>query len=53
MEAPIALTLLDLVELASRFAESDREVVALVTHLVNSERVVLCGNFKGQKFSCA
>ena len=51
VDVPIPMTLLDLVTIASRYAETDREVVALVMALVDSERVVLCGNFAGEKIS--
>jgi hypothetical protein len=44
------MTMLDLVAAVSENAESDREVVATVVHLVNSGRVQLCGNFRGARF---
>jgi hypothetical protein len=39
------VTLLELVQTVQDFCRSDAEVVAVVTHLVNSGRVVLSGNF--------
>jgi hypothetical protein len=41
------LTLLDLVAALAEVAESDAEVVAAVTRLINSGRVTLVGNFQG------
>jgi len=38
-------TLLELVLAVQDTCRTDAEVVAVVTHLVNSRRVVLCGNF--------
>jgi hypothetical protein len=43
-------TLLELVEAVSDHAETDTEVVATVVHLVNSDQVQLCGNFRGARF---
>ena len=43
-------TLLDLVQTINDYATgSDDEVVATVTYLVNSGKVLLCGNFAGAK----
>lgn len=39
------ITLLELVQTVQDFCRTDVEVVAVVTHLVNSGRVVLSGNF--------
>jgi hypothetical protein len=47
---PLQLTLLDLVTAVSEVATSEAEVVATVVHLVNSNRVQLCGNFRGAHF---
>ena len=47
----VSITLLDLVEAVSEFADSDVEVVATVVHLVNSGMVELCGNFRGMTFA--
>ena len=49
MKAPMGTTLLDLVRAASRFSDSEREVVQAVAFLINSGVVVLRGTFKGQK----
>lgn len=42
-------TLLDLVQTASDFATNDNEIVATVAYLINSGKVLLCGNFAGAK----
>ena len=42
-------TLLELVHQVSASALTDAEVVTLVTYLVNSGRVRLCGTFAGAK----
>jgi hypothetical protein len=47
---PLQLTLLDLVTAVSEVAASEAEVVATVVYLVNSNRVQLCGNFRGAHF---
>jgi hypothetical protein len=44
------LTLLDLVAAVSRYARSERELIATVVHLVNSGAVRLCGSFRGARF---
>ena len=49
MATPSQRTLLDLVQAVTHFAKSDNEVVATVTYLVNSGKVLLCGNFAGAK----
>jgi hypothetical protein len=43
----MTVTLLDLVSAVSDNAESDEEVVATVTHLINSDLVRLGGSFRG------
>ena len=43
------MTLLDLVMVVQDQSDSDDEVVATVTHLVNSGAVRLCGNFRGAR----
>ena len=43
-------TLLDLVTAISSVTDSETEVIATVAHLVNSGRVMLCGNFRGARF---
>ena len=45
-------TLLDLVTAVSQFARTEAEVIATVVYLVNSGKVVLCGNFRGAHFDC-
>ena len=45
-------TLLDLVTVVSQFARTEAEVIATVVYLVNSGKVVLCGNFRGAHFDC-
>jgi hypothetical protein len=45
-------TLLDLVTVVSQFARTEAEVIATVVYLVNSGKVVLCGNFRGARFDC-
>ena len=47
---PLRCTLLDLVTAISEVAHSEAEVVATVVYLVNSDRVQLCGNFRGAHF---
>jgi len=47
MQTQVQSTLLDLVHTFSSFTDNDREVVAIVTYLVNSGRVRLCGTFAG------
>jgi hypothetical protein len=42
-------TMLELVVTVGRFAGSEAEVIATVTHMVNSGLVELCGNFRGQR----
>jgi hypothetical protein len=49
MITPRQSTLLDLVQAINAFATSDAEVVATVAYLINSGKVVLCGNFAGAK----
>lgn len=39
------LTLLELVQAIQDNCGSDAEVVAVVTHLVNTQRIILRGNF--------
>ncbi len=49
MATPIKLTLIELVQTVSDYAISDNEVVATVAYLINSGKVLLCGNFAGAK----
>lgn len=48
MNPKTTTTLLELVQAVQDACRSDREVVAVVTHLVSSGRVVLCGIFAGR-----
>jgi len=49
MTTPRKSTLLDLVRTVNAFAATEDEVVATVTYLINSGKVLLCGNFAGAK----
>jgi len=49
MKMPYKSTLLDLVQTINDYATSDDEVVATVAYLVNSGKVLLCGNFAGAR----
>lgn len=49
MPSQIETTLLDLVTTMTELTEDESEVLATVTHLVNTEKVVLRGNFAGRK----
>jgi hypothetical protein len=46
-------TLLDLVQTINDYATNEDEVVATVTYLVNSGKVLLCGNFAGARIDLA
>jgi len=46
LEAPLRLTLLELVGVVCEVTEDDREVVATVVHMLRSGRVELTGNFR-------
>jgi hypothetical protein len=48
MEIQSQLTLLDLIEAVAEVTDSEAEQVSVVAHLVNSGRVRLIGNFRGQ-----
>jgi hypothetical protein len=45
------VTLLQLVDVVSQFAETESEVVAVVVDLVNGGKVELGGTFRGSKFT--
>lgn len=47
-QKPYRTTLLNLVTALQDRTNSDDEVVTLITHLVNSGRVTLCGIFAGR-----
>jgi len=49
MATPGQSTLLDLVQAVNAYAASEEEVVATVAYLINSGKVLLCGNFAGAK----
>jgi hypothetical protein len=51
MQTHVQSTLLELINLLNSFTNSDDEVVALVTYLVNSGHVRLCGTFAGATLS--
>jgi len=51
MTIPKKCTLLELVQSVNSRTENDNEVVALVSYLINSGRVKLCGTFAGAKVS--
>ena len=40
------VTLLELIEAVGEFSESEQEVLATVTYMLNSGRVRLCGSFR-------
>ena len=46
-EKATVLTLLELVTAVAENADNDREVVATITHLINSGQVRLIGSFQG------
>ncbi len=46
-DEPRALTLLELIDAVSEVSESEQEVVATVTYMLNSGRIRLAGNFRG------
>ena len=48
MPTQIETTLLDLVTTMSQITDDENEVIATVTQLVNSGKVVLRGNFAGR-----
>ena len=47
VEAPLRVTLLELVGAVCEVTNDDREVVATVLHMLRSGSVELCGNFRG------
>lgn len=49
MPIQIETTLLDLVTTMNDLTDDENELLAAVTHLVNSGKVVLRGNFAGQR----
>jgi len=46
-EAPLEITLLELVAAVADSAANDREVIATVAELLNSGKITLVGNFRG------
>ena len=53
MATTTQLTMLDLVQAVSEYAQTDDEIVATVAYLINSGKVRLCGNFAGAKIDLA
>jgi hypothetical protein len=49
MRPPIIVTLLDLLQVVNECTTSDTEAVATVVYLINSGKVLLCGNFAGAR----
>jgi len=49
MKPKMTVTLLELVQAVQESCRSDREVVAVVAHLLNSRRVRLGGTFAGRR----
>ncbi|HXQ21178.1 MAG TPA: hypothetical protein VN812_05850 [Candidatus Acidoferrales bacterium] len=47
------VTMLELVQLVQDTARSDEEVVALITHMINTRRVVLSGTFADKRLATA
>ena len=47
------VTLLELVQVVQDNCRSDAEVVAVITHMVNTGRVVLSGNFAEMRVATA
>jgi hypothetical protein len=46
-------TLLELVQTVQDQCASDAEVIAVITHLVNTRRVMLCGSFARMRIAAA
>ena len=46
-------TLLELVQAVQDQCRSDAEVIAVITHLVNTRRVILCGTFARMRIAAA
>jgi hypothetical protein len=46
-DEPRPLTLLELIDAVSEVSESEQEVVATVTYMLNSGRIRLAGSFRG------
>jgi hypothetical protein len=51
-EEPVEMTLLELVQSIVREGGSEDEIVAAVLELLDSEEVVLIGNFRGERLEC-
>jgi hypothetical protein len=51
-EEPVETTLLELVQSIVWEGGSEDEIVAAVLELVDSEEVVLIGNFRGERLEC-
>ena len=51
-EEPVETTLLELVQSIVWEGGSEDEVVAVVLELLDSEQVILIGNFRGERLEC-
>jgi len=51
-EEPVEMTLLELVQSIVHEGGSEDEIVAAVLELLDSEEVVLIGNFSGERLEC-
>ena len=47
-EVPTELTLLELVDAVAEVSDTEQEVIATVSYMLNSGRVRLAGNFRGK-----
>ena len=47
------VTMLELVQMVQDTARSDEEVVAVITHMINTGRVVLSGTFADKRIAAA
>ena len=45
------MTLLELVQIVQDTTRSDEEVVALISHMIKTGRVVLCGTFANKRLT--
>jgi hypothetical protein len=49
MKSLTIVTLLDLLQVVNEITTSDTEAVATLAYLINSGKVLLCGNFAGAR----
>lgn len=47
-EVPTELTLLELIDAVSEVSDTEQEVIATVSYMLNSGRIRLAGNFKDE-----